>query len=314
MSLSYEELEALVAVVEQESFRAAAKKVHKSQSSISYSIANLEKKLKTQIFYRTSQKVTLTDAGRVVYNKALSILKLNSEIYEFSELASTGVESKINLVLTATTPTPVLITVLREFNERFPQTQIELKYTTYEEPVDLLLKREADLVVSSSRIYVDGLDRIKWLSMDFIAVTSPQHPAGLEGITEEDLYSLTNLVVGGRKTLEKKVSEAVLESANVWHVTDFLIKRELLVNGLGWGFMPKMLIRRELEEGLLVPVSAKAVLIKQLDVVKVKSGFIGPATTYLWNLFAKHGDNQINQELAEDLLKSYLPDELKQEW
>lgn len=314
MSLSNEELEALVAVVETESFRAAAKKIHKSQSAVSYSISNIEKKLGTQIFLRAGQRIQLTNPGKIVYNKALSILKINSEIYEFSELINNGVESKLNLVITVVTPTPLLMNVLKEFNSEFPQTQLELKYTSHEEPIELLVTKEADLVISSGKVYPDGVDRLRWMTVEFMAVTSPEHPAALEGITEEDLYSMTNLVVGGRDTLAKKVSSKILEAANVWNVTDFLIKKELLMSGLGWGFMPKSLVHRELDEGILVPVPAKPVLIKQLDIVRNSSEFIGPAAICLWNLFAKHSDQVINSELAMSLLNETLPEELKQEW
>lgn len=314
MSLSYEELEALVAVVEQESFRSAAKKIHKSQSAISYSIANLEKKLGAQIFYRSSQKIALTNAGKIIYNKAISIMKINQEIFSFAQILANGIESKINLVITAVTPTPILMQILKEFNERFPQTQIELSYTSHEEPIELLLSQQADLVVSSGKVYIDGLDRIRWQNIEFIAVTSPNHPASLAGITEEDLYSLTNLVVGGRKTLAKKISEKILENSNVWQITDFLLKKELLMSGLGWGFMPKMLIQRELEEGILVPVIAKKILMKQLDLVRNKSEFIGPGANFLWNLFAKYSDYKLNQELAEELIDNCSIREFKQEW
>lgn len=314
MNLSYEELEALVAVVEEESFRSAAKKIHKSQSSISYSIANLEKKLGTQIFYRASQRIALTSAGKIIYNKALSVMKINQEIFSFAQIIAHGIEIKINLVITAVTPTPILMQILKEFNERFPQTQIELRYTSHEEPIELLSSQEADLVVSSGKVYTDGFDRIKWQSIEFMAVTSPDHPASLSGITEEDLYSLTYLVVGGRKTLAPKVSEKILETANIWHITDFLIKKELLTSGLGWGFMPKMLIQRELDEGILVAVPAKNLLLKQLDVVRNKSEFIGPGASFLWNLFAKYSNYQLNQSLAEELIENCSVKEFKQEW
>ena len=63
MNLSGEELSAVIAVVETGSFRKAGLKIHKSQSSISYLIKNLENRLKIEIFDRSEKQIKLTDFG-----------------------------------------------------------------------------------------------------------------------------------------------------------------------------------------------------------------------------------------------------------
>lgn len=299
MSFNSEEIEALIAIVETGSFKAAASKLHKSQSSISYAIKNLEQKIALSLFDRQGHSPSLTDAGRVVYNKALTIFKIHHEIQEFSNFISEGIETKITLAVTAVTPTPILMKVLQEFNLKFPQTQIELNYTTHEEPIDYLLKNEADMAISSSMIKHHEMERVKWNVIEFIAVSSPENPACLEGISEDDLNNMTHIVVGGRKTLAKKVPSNVLQNSNVWHVQDFLIKKELLVNGLGWGSIPKILIERELEEEMLIPIPVKPSVHKQLDMFRKRSEFKGPASSYLWKLFMKHG--------SESRLKTITP-------
>ena len=78
VSFNSEEIEALIAIVEMGSFKAAATKLHKSQSSISYAIKSLEQKISFSIFDRQGHSALLTDAGRIVYNKALSIVKISN--------------------------------------------------------------------------------------------------------------------------------------------------------------------------------------------------------------------------------------------
>lgn len=285
--MSPDELEAILAVVDSGSFRSAAGKLHKSQSSISYSIGKLEKKIGLKIFDRANNQVALTDAGRIIYNKALNIEKINKEINDFSNFIQQGIETKVSLAITAVTPTPLLTKVLNQFNNKFPQTQVELKFTTHEEPVDYLLRGDADITITSSKVHYHELQRTKWHTVQFMAVTSPHHPSSLDGIREEDLNSMTHLVVGGRETLAKKTPARIVQNSNVWHLTDFLIKKELLLNGLGWGSMPKMLIDRELEEEMLVPVKCKKVVHKELDLVAKQETEMGPATKYLWSLFIK---------------------------
>lgn len=280
--LGDDQIESFLAVVNTGSFSAAAKHLHKSQSSISYSIKKLEQKLQVQIFDRTSKNVSLTDSGRTVHNKLLNIVKINKEIFEFTNLVKNGIETKITLALTAVTPTPLVITALQAFNKKFPQIQIELQFTTFDEPLDYLYREEADFAITSSLNNHKDFDRLQWYTVEFMAVASANHMAVMPEITAEDLDDMTYLVVGGRQTLKKKQSQGDIENGNVWNITDFLIKKELLTSGLGWGYMPRKIIERELEEGILQPVRVKPLIHKRLDLVRRKSKYKGPGKAYLW--------------------------------
>lgn len=291
MSLSGDEIAALITVVETGSFRAAALKLHRSQSSISYTIKNIETNLKIEIFERIGTGVNLTDAGKIIYNKALAIMQINGEISAFSSSIKSGIETKIKLVISAVTPTEILMHILREFNLQFPQTKIELNFKTFEEPIEMLLSGEADIVISSGQNPNSDLERFRWNSIDFVPVTSPNHAATNPLLSEAELYNITFLVVGGKSTLMKKSSGAVVENANVWNVTDFLIKKELLLNGLGWGFMPKQLIAKELEAKTLVKVPVQESVPKQLDLLRKKSAYHGKASQCLWELFILYSNN-----------------------
>ena len=293
MNLSGEELSAVIAVVETGSFRKAGLKIHKSQSSISYLIKNLENRLKIEIFDRSEKQIKLTDFGHFIYNKSLIINKVNSEIIELSKLINDGIETKLTIVLSAVTPTNYLAEILRDFSMRFPQTQIEIEFQTSLEPIELLLDNRADMVISYGKIDTEELEKIKWNIIEFIPVTSPEHPSASEIITEEDLNSMPQLVVGGRNTLLRKTSKEIAESSVVWSITDFLVKRELLINCLGWGYMPKPIIQRELSEGILVKVPKKSILLKQLNLIKKKNSHNGPALRYLWKLFIDNAGREI---------------------
>jgi DNA-binding transcriptional LysR family regulator len=286
MSLSFEELEAIVAIVENGSFKAAANKLHKAQSSISYAIKSLEGRLKLKIFERNSNGVVLTNFGKIVYNKAQGILRINSDLFKITNIVQDGVELKISIAISAVTPLALLINILKEFNYKFPQTEVEINFKTHEEPYEMLLSGQADLAISSSQIYQNNFEAKAWTTVEMIACAASYHPATLEGISSNDLDELQQLVVGGRATLAKKNSLSKVNSAKVWHITDFLIKKELLVNGLGWGYMPKILIRRELEEGILIPITTKEPMFKQLNLLRNPQEAKGPAMNYLWNLFA----------------------------
>ncbi len=306
MALNCDEIEAVLAVVEAGGFRAAALKLHKSQSAISYIIKNIENNLKIKVFDRDGQQTKLTDAGQIIYNKALVLNKINKEIQAFSNSIAGGVETKIKLVVSAVTPNNLLMEIFKEFNAQFPKTQLELIFKTFEEPLELLLAGEADIVITAGNQQSPELERAKWNQIEFIPVTTPYHEAANPDLSEEELYNLTHLVVGGRSTLAKKAPATIVENANVWNVTDFLIKKELLANGLGWGYMPRDLINRELREGILIQVPSKEKLLKQLDLVRKKSDYHGQASNKLWEMFLLYSNN-VNPKAMQPSTASMTP-------
>ena len=63
-----------MAVAEEGQFTRAAIRCHISQSALSTSIRSLERELDTPLFVRTTRKVELTDAGRVLLDEARQTL------------------------------------------------------------------------------------------------------------------------------------------------------------------------------------------------------------------------------------------------
>jgi DNA-binding MarR family transcriptional regulator len=64
LALSPAELAAFVAVARCGGFRAAARRLNLSPSALSHSVANLETRLKVQLFHRSTRHVSLTEAGQ----------------------------------------------------------------------------------------------------------------------------------------------------------------------------------------------------------------------------------------------------------
>lgn len=72
-------LRALVAIAEEGSFSAAARKIGRTQSAVSLQIAKLEERIDIKLFERTSRTVKITDAGEKFTAYARRILDLVDE-------------------------------------------------------------------------------------------------------------------------------------------------------------------------------------------------------------------------------------------
>ncbi len=72
--MEIDQLRSFLKVAEEGSFTRAASEIGLSQSALSRSIARLEGELGQPLFERQTRKVVLTDAGRVLVDRARKIL------------------------------------------------------------------------------------------------------------------------------------------------------------------------------------------------------------------------------------------------
>src|SRR6266571_2809233 len=87
-------IELLVRAAEAGSFSKAARSLQLDRSAVSHAIAELERELKTTLFYRTTRQLRLTEEGEEIYRRGCNVLR------ELSELESAA--SKVPERLTGT--------------------------------------------------------------------------------------------------------------------------------------------------------------------------------------------------------------------
>ena len=74
--MNYRQLYYFVTIVESGNITAAAKKLELSQPPLSKQIMALEEELGIKLMERSSRKITLTDAGFLMYQRAKSIISM----------------------------------------------------------------------------------------------------------------------------------------------------------------------------------------------------------------------------------------------
>ncbi|MDQ0011134.1 DNA-binding transcriptional LysR family regulator [Luteibacter jiangsuensis] len=120
------ELEAVLAVARQGSFRAAAASLEMSTSALSQSVASLESRLGTRLFHRTTRSVRLTEAGeRFVAEVGPALADIRGAIERISEHGEVPKGSlRINTSVGAARRVmgPYLIPYLR----RYPEVRLDL--------------------------------------------------------------------------------------------------------------------------------------------------------------------------------------------
>lgn len=143
--ISQEVLLAFVQAATQGSFSAAARKLGRSQSTISAAVASLEIDLDVALFDRSSRKPALTPAGHVLLQRAEAILAASNRLEMTARQLSQGVEPKLTVAISDTYQSYRFEAALVEFEQRYPDLQLECLIAECEDLIELVQRGRAHL-------------------------------------------------------------------------------------------------------------------------------------------------------------------------
>ncbi|MET3134694.1 DNA-binding transcriptional LysR family regulator [Oxalobacteraceae bacterium GrIS 1.11] len=251
---SFDQLRVFIAVIDAGGFAHAARQLHRTQSVISYTIANLEEQLNVVLLDRSKRKPTLTEAGKALLADARAVsLKVDGMRARAKALAG-GLEAEVSLAVDVMFPTSVLVAILEAFQLEFPTVALRLRMEALGSVTQLVLDRVCHIGISGWMFATpDSIERMALGQIRMMPVAAPGHPLALmEGSISTALArEHTQLVLTDRSHLTEGQDFGVLALRN-WRLGDLGSKHALLRAGLGWGNMPEAMVREDLAAGRLV--------------------------------------------------------------
>src|SRR5437667_355188 len=103
---------ALVAVVEKGGYARAAAALHKSQSSVTYGVQQLESQLGVKAFKIAGRRAELTPTGELLYRRARYLLDEAAALEQSAQRLSAGWEAEVRLAVEVIFPTWLLLPCL----------------------------------------------------------------------------------------------------------------------------------------------------------------------------------------------------------
>lgn len=241
------------AVVEAGGFNQAAEQVHKSQSSIHHAVQKLESALGLTLFLNEGRRVTLTEAGDLMYRRACYLLDEAHKIESVANSLKSGVETYLRIAVDIIFPPEMLYKALNKVSQSYPLLRIELMETVLNGANTLLKEGEVDLGISPFPLNSGFSEDL--CEIDFIAVAHPSHPLHTMNrvITLEDLKGHRQIVVRDSST-DRKAESGWLGAEQRWTVSHVRTSIDIIRQGLGFAWLPLAIIRNELETGVLKPL------------------------------------------------------------
>lgn len=253
MRYSPEALTAFAEAVACGSFSAAARRLRKSQSTISTAISNLEADLGVALFDRATRHPTLTPQGEQVLSYVKAILAASNRLDELAISLSDETEARLTFVLSDTLHPDVLEDLLQQFDRRFPHTEFECLIGEDEDVIDLLQKERAQVGLIEARdSYPTEIGSTRLPLQTAMAIyVAPAHPLAAQGrVTWDELHSWRELRLS--TFLASSLEPA---KGQVWSAPNYLLLLSMTVQGLGWCILPCALVDEFAGSGTLVALN-----------------------------------------------------------
>ncbi|MDD2179280.1 LysR family transcriptional regulator [Acidovorax sp. D2M1] len=236
-------------IAEESNLTRGAARSFLSVPATSQRIKNLEESLKVKLLQRTTQGVSLTEAGKayLLYaHKVLGNLELlSSELQAFGA----GVKGHLKVHANTTAITEFLPPVLKEYLGLHPNVQIDLRERLSDEAVRAVREGAADLGIISGSVPADNLELQRFATSRLVVIA----PAGHAVLKQESVrfkellgYEFVALL-DGSATQEFLRQHALKVHGSIKvrvQVAGFDAIVRLVESGVGLGIVPEMVVTR----------------------------------------------------------------------
>lgn len=257
MNTTLDEWEILHSVVQLGGFAAAAKKLNRSQSTISYAIGRLQDQLGVKLFEMKGRKALLTPAARALLADAEPLLSGFAQLERRARSLISGAESEIRLSVDSLYPNEKLFAALTEFARRFPYVHPRVRQATFLSSGTEFGTHEADLCITglvAQDFFVKPI-----LEIRLQAVAHSGHPLTqkrrallLADLVQHLVVSIEGIAPGEPRHQPRLPSQRFLAVNTVEAAI------EAVRSGLCFGWLPLYRIQQYLDRGELVPLNLAA--------------------------------------------------------
>jgi DNA-binding transcriptional LysR family regulator len=286
---SIDQWQVLAAVVDTGGFAQAAQALHRSQSAVSYSLAQLQESLGLRLLEMQGRRAVLTTAGAELLRRSRGVVDQFARLESLARAIDKGWESELALVIDASFPLQQLLGVMGELRASCPHTTLSLSDAVLSGAEEAIVEGRADVVVTTR--VPQGVLGDWLLDVDMVAVASPSHPLlGLaRSLTLDDLAQFTQVVVRDSGRLHPR-DEGWLGAQHRWTVASLEASHAAVRAGLAYAWLPAHAVAEDLAGHRLaaLPLAVGGTRRMSLYVVLVKGETAGLAARKAVELLQRH--------------------------
>ena len=181
LRLTLDALHVLDAIARRGSFAAAADELHRTTSTLSYTVKKLEDDLGIQAFDRSGHRAKLTEAGRLLLDEGRAVLDAARAVERRVRSIGHGWEAELAIAINDLVPLEAVLAAIGEFYAAGHPTRVRVLSEVLGGVWEALLEQRADVAITE----VDGRGAADIAhrplgSVSFVFAVAPQHPLAQE--------------------------------------------------------------------------------------------------------------------------------------
>jgi DNA-binding transcriptional LysR family regulator len=273
------------------SFTKAAESLHMTQPAVTFQVRQLEEYFNTRLFDRTHNRISLTEAGKRVYEYSDRIFDLYAEM-ENAVRDMTGEISGVLIIGASTTIAEYMLpSLLGDFKKKYPDINVHLRVSNSDGIVSMVENNDIDLGVVEAPVLNKNLMVEKCRDDRLVAIVHPQHPlAGRKQVKLQELldeaYISREEGSGTREVIQDYVNSLGMGPGDI-QVSMELGSPEAIKGaveaGMGISIAPEVTIHKELQLGTLVALELDPPIERPFSFVHQKQKFRQRAMDELLN-------------------------------
>lgn len=296
--MKLQQLKAFVMVFDKGSFSEAALELDTSQSTLSYTIGELERELRLKLFERGRFGAVPTAAGRAIESHVRMMLRFEGAILQEASLVRKQLEGHLRVAAFRSVASQILPGIMAEFKQIYPALQVELleMECDKEDLIHALQQGHCDVALSQvSEGDNSDSDVLHWEVMrePYVAILPKAarerlqpHTDALETdtyhITWQQLADFAPIFHGGDNCglwVQQRLEQLPRELPKMERVRNDFTAMEFAAQGLGVSVLPR-LASQPLHEGV-IRATITPPLRRIIEVMLLPSGLKIPATRLL---------------------------------
>ncbi len=247
----WEGIDEFVAVADTCSFTRGAARLRVSSSHVSRQIARLEDRLGARLFFRTTRRVTLTEAGQLFYGKCQRLLAERELAFEAVGDLQEQPRGLLRLTAAVTYGERFVVPLVNEFLAGHPQLSVEMHLSNA--PVDLVEQR-FDLAIRLGRLPESSLVATRLAPRAMYLCAAPVYlerrgtPESIDDLTRHEC------LIGTAETwtFDEGGGERLFRPHGRWRCNSGLAVLDAALRGAGICQLPDYYVNEHLRAGRLV--------------------------------------------------------------
>ncbi len=266
-------------------FSAVAEDLFMSQSAVSQQIQALERRYGVSLFDRGNKRVTLTEPGRILYEKAQKMLELEDEIgHELDDLRGLR-GGELHVGASTTVGNYLMPFYLGKFKQLYPDVKVSLTVENTRIIEEQLLAGRFALGVVEHEVHNPALASVPVERDELVLFVAPAHRwAAGKTITKQELMEEPFITrepgSGTREVIEQTLKKAGVTELNVaLELGNSSAIKTAVEAGLGVSILSSRAVHAQLQSKMLRQVDIRGVTLERdFYLILVADRYLSPAS------------------------------------